>query len=598
MNTLSAIRPLTAPLPARPAAAPATRANDPHEVVELTQSLVRVNSSPTNLIPGENQVADLVSDYAQQAGLQVERFETVRGRPMVIVTLPGTKPDLPAVGFVHHSDVVGVEGEWKLGQPFSGDIATDRHGREVLVGRGSIDTKGPAAQILVAMKRLKEAGRTPERTMQLYLFPDEETGGREGAWYLAQNRPELFEKVGYWVVEGAGIMSKEVLAGVGNVSQDAPFLAVAQKYSVPVQMVLKQPSDPEQAIDKTLAALKRLDKYVEDRDFTFLGDKQETGRSFERLGNYIGGFKGWLLKNFWWTDFVENRLGAELSATNRTDLARTDFYLSSNAGGNLSGPNVKPSSATAVVELELPVEDRAQAIELMSKAAGKDFEVEALEDLDNGKPELAVRVTLPQENYKGSNHGSIPDREHDSIDVTNQALERMRKKLWWHGWSDKMEVVDYFTSKSVHPAEPPSHQPVATHVTLDLRLAVDDDRETVLADLRKAMGDDFELQLIGGPEELDAHVRRLSSQSELFGAAEEAIHETYGADTPILFGNTTASNDVRYLMNANPESQALTFVPVLFTENGAHGPDEAVTVESLSSGVDWMTRFMEKIGRE
>ena len=130
------------------------------EVISLTQALVRVNSGPDNLVPGENAVADIVEGFANDNGLEVERYETVRGRPMVVVTLPGTNPELGSVGFVHHSDVVSIEGEWNLGEPFSGDITTDSHGREVLVGRGSIDTKGPAAQVLVAMKHLKSTGAT------------------------------------------------------------------------------------------------------------------------------------------------------------------------------------------------------------------------------------------------------------------------------------------------------------------------------------------------------------------------------------------------------------------------------------------------------
>ena len=68
-------------------------------------------------------------------------------------------------------------------------------------------------------------------------------------------------------------------------------------------------------------------------------------------------------------------------------------------------------------------------------------------------------------------------------------------------------------------------------------------------------------------------------------------------DTPVLFGNTTASNDVRHLMSLSDDSEALTFVPVLYTEHGAHGPDEAVTIDSLTQGVEWTARFMELMGR-
>lgn len=591
---------LSSQTPAPPAAAaPAVPAGPVdavtlrEEVVPLTQSLVRVDSSPANLVPGENATVDVMEAYALQAGLQVERTTTVRGRPMLVVTLPGRDPSLGTVGFVHHSDVVGIESPWKLGEPFSGKITQDAQGRQVLVGRGSVDTKGPAAQILVAMKTLKSSGQAPDRSMQLFVFPDEESGGREGAWHLARTKPEMFQGVQYWVVEGSGIMSREMLA---DVKSDTPYLAVAQKYSLPLQIVLKNPADPDQAVDKTLEALKRLDEAFEAREWTDLGDRDETDESFTRFGKVIGGARGWLLRNFWWTDFVRNRLGPELAAANRTALSHTDFYLSSNAKGGTEGPNVKPSSATVVVELALPEEDRPRALEVMRRAAGESMQVEPLEPLDNGRDRIPIRVTLPPDRYSGGNHGSVPDPARDAIDVTNAALDRIRRKLWWRGWAERLEVVDYYTSKSER-APATQRNPVSTHVTLDLRVAVDDDRQAVLQEVQAALGPEFEVRNLGGQEEMDASVRRLSHQSPLFTAAEDAIHETYGPSVPVLFGNTTASNDVRYLMEANPTSEALTFVPVLYTDNGAHGPDEAVTLDSLRTGVDWTVRFMERLGR-
>jgi acetylornithine deacetylase/succinyl-diaminopimelate desuccinylase-like protein len=119
----------------------------------------------------------------------------------------------------------------------------------------------------------------------------------------------------------------------------------------------------------------------------------------------------------------------------------------------------------------------------------------------------------------------------------------------------------------------------------------------VLDELKGVLGDDFELKPLSGDAVGEAYVRRLSSKSELFAVAEDAIAQTYGEDTPVLFGNTTASNDVRYLTRVSPKSETLTFVPVLNTEHGAHGHDESVTIESLTRGVDWTIRFMEQIGK-
>lgn len=573
------------------AGAKAVSTTPEQEVVALTQAMVRIDSTSANRVAGENAVVAVAEAYAKEAGLEVQHVDTVNGRQLLIVTLPGTKPELGTVGFVQHSDVVDIEGQWKLGGPFSGDIATDEMGREVLVGRGTIDTKGPSAQVLVAMKQLKQSGRQPDRSMQLFLFPDEETGGTEGAHYLAKHQPELFENVRYWAVEGSGLMSKENLKSVGDIKTDLPYVAMAQKYSTPLQVVLKNPSDPHQALEETMEALDRLDDYIEDREWSFLGDKKETAESFKRFGDVIGGFRGFLLKNFWWSDVVKKRMGPELSATNRTDFAQTDLYLSDNTHGKTESSNSKPSSTTAVLKLDLDADDRMKALEIVKRAAGEGFQVETLDD------EGHIKLTLPQESYEGTHHGSIADRERDAINRTNRALDKIRSKLWRRGWSDDMKVVDYYTNKSDHDPMTTHKTPVKAHVTLDLRVAVGEDVAKVVSEIGKVLGDQFEVKELGGPETNDAFVRRLSYQSDLFHAAEEAIHQTYGSETPVLFGNTTASNDVRHLMKVSPLSETLTFVPILNTQHGAHGPDEAITVKSLTQGVEWTTRFMELIGR-
>lgn len=555
------------------------------EVVSLTQGLVRINSGPDNLVVGENQTVDLMSDYAQKAGLEVNRFETVHGKPMLIVTLPGRDPQAGSMGFVHHSDVVQPEGDWKLGQPFSGNIAFDEAGRESLVGRGSIDTKGPAAQVLVAMKHLKEKGEIPERSVKLFIFPDEEFGGKDGAWLLSRKQPELFADVKYWVVEGSGVFSPEFLSGLAG-DRDCPYLAVAQKYTIPMQLQLKNPTSADEAFQKTQATLDKLDSFIEKRDWTYLGDKTETKKAMKRMGDAVGGFKGFMIRNFYHTGFMQKRMGKGNAAANRTDFCKTDFYFSNNSSGIVQGPNVKPSSATAVLKLDASGEERAQAVARFQKAAGEELRVQD----QNGQ----ITVSLPQENYHGGNHGSTSDRDRDAVDVVNRALGRVEKDARKQGLDDRLELVDYYTSKS-KPGGAAAPGPVTSNVTLDLRVAVDENPKDILQTLNGVIGPDFQLKPLMAPEELDASVRRLNSNSPLFVAAEQSIHNVYGADTPVLFGNTTASNDTRFLMDINPQSETLTFVPVLYTNHGAHGPDEAVTVKSLQQGVDWVVDLIQRV---
>ena len=181
------------------------------------------------------------------------------------------------------------------------------------------------------------------------------------------------------------------------------------------------------------------------------------------------------------------------------------------------------------------------------------------------------------------------------MDLVNRALSKVEKEAEKEGLGEKLELVDYYTSKSKPGSSPAPQGPVTSKVTLDLRVAVDENPKDIIAKLNSLIGSEFELKPLMGPEELDAKVRRLNSNSPLFVAAEQSIHSVYGEKTPVLFGNTTASNDTRFLMELNPQSEALTFVPVLYTNHGAHGPDEAVTVKSLQQGVDWVVDLIQRV---
>ncbi|HEY4002743.1 MAG TPA: M20/M25/M40 family metallo-hydrolase [Candidatus Xenobia bacterium] len=556
----------------------APRRADNREVIDLTRAVVQVDSSPAHMVEGENRVDDIFESYARQAGLQVDRWTTQHGKPMLVVSLPGSDPKLGSVGFVHHSDVVGTDGVWKLGQPFSGTITTDDHGREVMVGRGTVDTKGPAAQILLAMKQLKASGTVLPRSMKLFVFPDEEIGGPDGAYFVSHENAGKIRDVEHWLVEGSSVVAQSLLAGAGA-RTDIPYLAVAQKYCLPLQLKLKTPASSDEAVSKTTAALQRLDDYVNQQPWKHLGNTAESQEMYNRMGDMIGGAKGWALKHLWNSSTFQKAImttpaGPPLAAANRTDFCKTDFFLSSNPSGGTDDINEKPSSATVVLQ--------GVSAGDVQKTAGKDF---AVTEKDG-----RVALTLPQENYHGGNHASAPDRKEDAVDRVDGALAKVRKQF------PQARVVDYFTDKSI-PKQAASGGKVATTVSLDLRIPIDNDRQQTLADMQKAVGPDFELAPLFDHIELDADVRRLTTGSALFQAAQSTSKDVYGKDVPVLFGNSPGSNDTRFLMDVNPKCDALAFDPVLTTEHGPHGPDESVTIASLVKGVDWEREFMTRIGQ-
>ena len=85
--------------------------------------------------------------------------------------------------------------------PLSGEIRND-----YIYGRGAIDTKGLGIAQLSSFLALKDSGQKLNRDVIFMATADEEAGGFYGAGWLLENRPEIFEGVGYLVNEGGSAM--------------------------------------------------------------------------------------------------------------------------------------------------------------------------------------------------------------------------------------------------------------------------------------------------------------------------------------------------------------------------------------------------------
>lgn len=80
--------------------------------------------------------------------------------------------DAELVGVIGHLDVVpvGDEKQWTEGLPFSGDIVDDK-----IIGRGTLDDKGPMVLNLMAIKALINAGVEFNKRIRLVVGTAEET---------------------------------------------------------------------------------------------------------------------------------------------------------------------------------------------------------------------------------------------------------------------------------------------------------------------------------------------------------------------------------------------------------------------------------------
>jgi len=178
------------------------------EVVDLCRDLIRIDTTNPGdgTGPGERQAAEYVVGLLQDVGLEPELFESEPGRANVVVRLEGADPSRPALVVHGHLDVVPAHApDWSV-DPFAAEL------RDGLVwGRGAVDMKDMDAMVLAVVRQMVREGRRPARDVVLAMFADEEAGGRLGAHWAVEHRPELFagateaiSEVGGFSVDVAG----------------------------------------------------------------------------------------------------------------------------------------------------------------------------------------------------------------------------------------------------------------------------------------------------------------------------------------------------------------------------------------------------------
>ena len=104
--------------------------------------------------------------------------------------LRGADPDRGALLIHGHLDVVPAEpADWSV-HPFSGAVEDG-----YVWGRGAVDMKDMVGMTLAVARHFKRAGIVPPRDLVFAFLSDEEHGGKYGAQWLVDNRPDLFDGV-------------------------------------------------------------------------------------------------------------------------------------------------------------------------------------------------------------------------------------------------------------------------------------------------------------------------------------------------------------------------------------------------------------------
>ncbi|HEY3524505.1 MAG TPA: M20/M25/M40 family metallo-hydrolase [Candidatus Limnocylindrales bacterium] len=181
-----------------------SRATD--ETVAILRDLIRipsVNPPEADRPDGELRAARAIAHLLTDAGLAPEVLEPVPGRGSVAARLRGDGTGGDPILLLSHLDVVPAPVEGWTHDPFAADLADG-----YVWGRGAVDMKAMVAMEIAIVRLLaaesRAAGRDPTsdpvpgltRDVLFASTADEEAGGRAGAWWIADHRPELLRAAG------------------------------------------------------------------------------------------------------------------------------------------------------------------------------------------------------------------------------------------------------------------------------------------------------------------------------------------------------------------------------------------------------------------
>ena len=229
------------------------------EVTELLQELIRVDT--TNPPGNETAAAELLREYLEESGAQVELYARVPERANLVARIPG-RGDGPTLLFLSHTDVVLADAaEWSA-DPFGGEL---RDG--AVWGRGALDMKGQVAASAVALASLAREGFEPAGDLIFAATADEEVGDGFGAQWLCETHPDAV-RCDYLINEGSG--ERLELGG-------RPFYtcSVAEKMSAPFRLRVRgrsghasMPGIADNALEKAAPLIIALGEHAPEQHLT------------------------------------------------------------------------------------------------------------------------------------------------------------------------------------------------------------------------------------------------------------------------------------------------------------------------------------------
>jgi acetylornithine deacetylase/succinyl-diaminopimelate desuccinylase-like protein len=173
------------------------------DAISLMRDLIRIDTTNTgdpDTTVGEAGAAEFVAAALQEVGYTPQRFETTAAnRQGVALHIAGRDSSRGALLLHGHLDVVAAMAhEWRV-PPFAAELSDG-----MVWGRGAVDMKDMDAMILAVVRDWARNGHVPPRDIRVIFTPDEEAGGRHGAHWIVDNRPDLLHGVTEAVGEVGG----------------------------------------------------------------------------------------------------------------------------------------------------------------------------------------------------------------------------------------------------------------------------------------------------------------------------------------------------------------------------------------------------------
>ncbi|PVU84882.1 hypothetical protein BB560_007239 [Smittium megazygosporum] len=161
--------------------------------------------------PAYIECAEFLVNQAKDIGLESKVVEPVKGKPVVILKLPGTNPSLKSVLLSCHTDVVPVFEEFWTYPPFAAERVPTDDGDFKIYARGAQDMKVTGSMYLEALRNIVNSGKKLSRNVYAVFAPDEEIGSQDGMETFVETQDFRDLNVGFDLDEsGSGMKGKYI----------------------------------------------------------------------------------------------------------------------------------------------------------------------------------------------------------------------------------------------------------------------------------------------------------------------------------------------------------------------------------------------------